>query len=82
MLPHFRKCTAFEGSQAEPACPSDNTTIKMKMGMGHWWNDTDRAKPKCSEKTLFSCHFVHHKSHMDWPGIELGPRPSYHVVGG
>jgi len=22
------------------------------------WNDTDRGKPKYSEKNLFQCHFV------------------------
>jgi hypothetical protein len=26
-----------------------------------------------SGKTLSHCHFAHHKSHMDWPGIEPGP---------
>jgi hypothetical protein len=24
----------------------------MKMNTGYWWNITDRAKPKFSEKTL------------------------------
>jgi hypothetical protein len=30
-----------------------------------WWNDTDRRKPKNSEKNLSQFFFVHHKSHMD-----------------
>jgi hypothetical protein len=32
----------------------------------------DRGNPKKSEKDLSHCYFVHHKSHMDWPGSEPG----------
>jgi hypothetical protein len=35
--------------------------------MEHRWNEIDRGKPKYSEKNLSQCHFVYHKSHMDWP---------------
>jgi hypothetical protein len=40
--------------------------------MEHRWNETDSRKPKYS-KNLSQCHFIHLKSHMDWPGIEPGP---------
>jgi len=33
----------------------------------------DRGKQKYSEKHLSQYHLVHHKSHVDWPGIEPGP---------
>jgi hypothetical protein len=36
-------------------------------------NNANRKSLKYLEKDLFQGHFVHHKSHMDWPGIE--PRP-------
>jgi hypothetical protein len=46
------------------------------MSMEQWWNDTDRGKPKYWERNLFQWHFVHHKSNVDWPGIELGLSPA------
>jgi len=33
----------------------------------------DSGKPKYSEKNLFQCHLVHHKSHLDWPRTIPGP---------
>jgi hypothetical protein len=48
--------------------------------MEHRWNEIDRGKPKYSGKNLSQCHFVHHKYHMDWPGIE--PEPPRWEAGG
>jgi len=35
------------------------------MSMQHWCIDTDRGKPKDSEKKPVSPPFVHHRSNMD-----------------
>lgn len=40
--------------------------VKMKINVGHWWNDTDKGKPKYSERNLSQRHLVHHKSHTDF----------------
>jgi hypothetical protein len=59
-----------------------NPVMKMKRKMisflfyqvmEHWWNKIHRENLKYSGKNLFQWHFVHHKFHMDWPGIEPGP---------
>ena len=42
----------FDGSQASVACPADNSSIKMKMSVEHWWKDTDRV-PKYWEKKKY-----------------------------
>jgi hypothetical protein len=34
--------------------------------MEHRWNEIDWGKLKHSVKNLSQCHFVHHKSPMDW----------------
>ena len=31
-------------------------------------------KRSTQEKSVSQCHFVHHKSHTNWPEIETGPR--------
>jgi len=37
------------------------------MIIQHWWNGSDSEQPKHLEKNLHLFHFVHHKSHFDWP---------------
>jgi hypothetical protein len=41
-------------------CSSESSSVKMKMSMEHWWNDTDWGRPKYWDKNLPQCHFVHH----------------------
>ena len=38
----------------------------------HRLQDIDGGKPNSSEKNPSHCHAIYHKSHVHWPGIELG----------
>jgi len=38
--------------------------------MGQWWNGNEKGKQKYSERKLFQCHFVYHRSDRDRHSIE------------
>ena len=38
----------------------------------HRQKGTDEIKLQYQEKNLFQCHFLHHKSHTEGPGIDIG----------
>jgi len=37
---------------APPSCPSERSSFEGKVGVEQHWNDTDKEKPKLSEKNL------------------------------
>jgi hypothetical protein len=55
-------------------CYSGKNKLQMKMNnpVELLRNDIDRVNPKEQETTLLKCPFVHHKTQMDLPGIDLG----------
>jgi len=68
--PDFRKNAVwFDILLTLAACPSDKSS--MQMSMCHRWKDNDSGRTHYMERNLSRCHSVHHKSHMDWPGIEI-----------
>lgn len=52
----------FEGSQALTASFYKHS-IKMKMNVELWWNDTERTKLKHRLKNLSQCQFVDYTAH-------------------
>lgn len=38
--------------------------------MKRWCNDTERKNPKYYIIRLLQCHFIYHKFHRIWPGID------------
>lgn len=43
----------FSGFQA-----SGKSNMQVKLSIEHWWNDTDKRKPKYPAKSLSHCHFL------------------------
>jgi len=73
MFPNFRQGIAFLRfpSIARLSFGRSNIYPYMKTSMEQWLNDTDRGKPKCSEKNLSKCCRVNHKSSGIEPSATL-----------
>lgn len=69
--PKETKPAFFEDSQASPVCRSGVSSCKIKIGMQHWCDDTDRRNIKYSQEILSQCHFVHHNFHKMEAGCPL-----------
>jgi hypothetical protein len=46
-------------------------TTNELMSTEQWWHDNDSSKLKYCDKILSQRHFVHRKSHVEWPGMKL-----------
>jgi hypothetical protein len=73
--PKEKRC--FIGETVSLLNPAANGPIvhppdDIWMNVEQRWNHTDRGNPKDSQKILSQCHFVHHKTHVDYPENEPG----------
>ena len=55
----------FKDCHVSPACPSDSSTVMMKLSVEYWWNDFDRRKLRYSGTELSQCHFFHYYIYRD-----------------
>jgi len=46
-------------------------TVNLEL----WWNETTREEVKSWEKNLSQCQFVHHKSDIEWTGVQPAENP-------
>jgi len=60
-----------EGTEAFPICPSGKSNTRKKMGVGHWWNDTEREKGRAARKTW--CSAIPTMENFKW--TSLGSKP-------
>jgi N-acyl-L-homoserine lactone synthetase len=72
MLHDLRKFIAFFWNvpKLRAFVYSGKRNMKMKMSTKHSCNEFDRGEPKYWLKTLFQCHFVHHKYQTELSRIE------------
>jgi hypothetical protein len=70
---YLKDYSLFDGSQASTACPSDKSTIKIKINMEHWGNDTGVENRKLEEKSLpvplYSPQISHGPPRESIPGL-------------
>jgi len=53
---------------------SDSSFVSSVMSFSSMWMAVGVQHQKGRAELLSQCHFVHHKSEIEWPRIELGTR--------